>query len=156
MKLICFLGLISACSGKAIVDGPPGSGGASGGGGASSNASSSTTNPTSSVTGTPCVDAQHCKHCASCLMGPSCGRPGQLTETVCHCNKGPQSMTSEQLWTAAYSCVCGADGKSGKCGAACPKSCRDTGMDAPFCKECFGEAIGSICKAQLKACLDDK
>jgi hypothetical protein len=162
LLVLCIAG---ACGGKAIVDGPPGSGGAGGASSASATKASTgntvTTGPVMTTgpmpsTGTvmPCADPPGCLHCSACTSG--CGKPGQLNKTLCKCNKGPGGMSSEQLYAAYYGCFCGADGMGGNCGGKCAKTCNGIGQDAPDCMSCIGQAVGTVCGSDFKNCNADK
>ncbi len=95
--------------------------------------------------------------CSSCVAAFDCGPPSTNTTLFkCQDELGFPLDTPLSLWTALHGCVCGNDGKSGPCGAKCPKLCRGSGAVDPACQACVGQAVGTQCYAKYKACADDK
>jgi hypothetical protein len=108
----------------------------------------------SSASGGPCNEVGT-EHCRSCLTKFTCGTPN-TNATLLVCNQVATSAKSSfETYSELFSCFCGADGTTGKCGGACPKSCTGTGTDSASCMSCLASAFGGTCADQYKRCNDD-
>jgi hypothetical protein len=109
--------------------------------------------PSSSVSG--CMETGNgTEKCNDCVTKFDCG-PANTNTTLFACNMSPSGKSSLDLYTDMYDCLCGSDGKSGKCGNLCSKTCLGTGMDAGTCMTCLGGALTGTCSAQYTACKAD-
>jgi hypothetical protein len=113
--------------------------------------------PSGATTGTGGCQETGTRHCASCFTDPpaSCGPPSLDVDLLC-CNDTGQGKSSLGLYTPAYGCICGADGKSGQCGAACSKACLGVGSNPQSCGSCFTDALAGACKSVAASCAADK
>ncbi len=117
-----------------------GSGGSGTGGGA--------TGSTVASTGSGCMNMAGCKKCDACKNG-GCGVPDNAT--VCECGVG-MAKSSLTSYTEYFDCLCGADGKGGKCGSVCSHTCSKQGTDQASCMMCLASAVSGACNAQYTAC----
>ncbi len=118
--------------------------GATSGQGTTTSTSSGPPVTSSSSSGGGCTaGTQHCNHCVTAF---DCGLPQQNTTLTC---------TSLELYTSLFACMCGSDGKGGKCGGACSKTCTQTGTDSSGCQGCLGGALTGTCSSEYKTCSAD-
>ncbi len=132
----------------------------SGGGGSTASSMTTGTTTVGVTTGTmsttgSCMDTSGCEKCNGCVTKFDCGVASTNTG-VCKCNGNGMSTSSIGLYTTFFTCLCGADGAGGKCGAKCSKTCKGTGADAADCMTCLGTAAGVDCKNEYSACNADK
>ncbi len=105
--------------------------------------------PKSSCKQGKCVGADdpNCKKCNSCTFG--CGFPDNAG--LCYFNGG-SGKASYDLYNDYFTCLCGSDGASGKCGAQCKKTCTGTGTDQANCMTCLSAAVAQTCFSTYSAC----
>ncbi len=114
-----------------------------------------TSGPTISCVQGKCVgkDDPNCQHCKGCTTG--CGTPQSAQVNLCNYNNGGGTSSSFGLYKTYFDCLCGTDGKSGKCGSVCPKTCVKQGTDQASCMTCLSGAVSGSCFSAYSACNKD-